>query len=45
MSLESVKAFFADKAPEVEIIELPTSTATVALAAEAHGDTRRCAYR
>jgi prolyl-tRNA editing enzyme YbaK/EbsC (Cys-tRNA(Pro) deacylase) len=37
MSLESVKAFFADKAPEVEIIELPTSTATVALAAEAHG--------
>ncbi|AAN33750.1 MULTISPECIES: YbaK/EbsC family protein [Brucella] len=37
MSLESVKAFFASKAPEVEVIELPTSTATVALAAEAHG--------
>ena len=37
MSLESVKAFFADKAPEIEVIELPTSTATVALAAEAHG--------
>jgi len=37
MSLESVKAFFADKAPDVEVIELPTSTATVALAAEAHG--------
>lgn len=37
MSLESVKAFFAAKAPEIEIIELPTSTATVALAAEAHG--------
>ncbi len=37
MSLESVKAFFAGKAPEIEIIELPTSTATVALAAEAHG--------
>ncbi|KAA9369539.1 YbaK/EbsC family protein [Ochrobactrum sp. Sa2BUA5] len=36
MSLESVKAFFADKAPEIEVIELPTSTATVALAAEAH---------
>ncbi|MBV2144399.1 YbaK/EbsC family protein [Falsochrobactrum sp. TDYN1] len=37
MSLESVKAFFANKAPEIKIIELPTSTATVALAAEAHG--------
>ncbi|OYR14967.1 YbaK/EbsC family protein [Brucella thiophenivorans] len=37
MSLESVKAFFAEKAPEIEVIELPTSTATVALAAEAHG--------
>ena len=37
MSLESVKAFFAEKAPEIDIIELPTSTATVALAAEAHG--------
>ncbi|MFC4625844.1 YbaK/EbsC family protein [Daeguia caeni] len=37
MSLESVKAFFAAKAPEIEVIELPTSTATVALAAEAHG--------
>ncbi|MFD1198652.1 YbaK/EbsC family protein [Brucella gallinifaecis] len=37
MSLESVKAFFADKAPDIEVIILPTSTATVALAAEAHG--------
>lgn len=37
MSLESVKAFFSEKAPHIEIIELPTSTATVALAAEAHG--------
>lgn len=37
MSLKSVKAFFADKAPEIEVIELATSTATVALAAEAHG--------
>ncbi|MFK4823197.1 YbaK/EbsC family protein [Paenochrobactrum sp. BZR 588] len=37
MSLESVKAFFAEKAPDIEIIELETSTATVALAAEAHG--------
>lgn len=37
MSLESVRAFFAGKAPEIDIIELQTSTATVALAAEAHG--------
>ncbi|MHB1205818.1 MAG: YbaK/EbsC family protein [Rhodospirillaceae bacterium] len=37
MSLESVRAFFAVKAPEIGVIELPTSTATVALAAEAHG--------
>lgn len=36
MSLDSVKAFFSDKAPDIEVIELPTSTATVALAAEAH---------
>lgn len=39
MSLESVRAFFAQHAPDVEVIELPTSTATVALAAEAHGVT------
>lgn len=37
MSLESVKAFFANNAPDLNIIELETSTATVALAAEAHG--------
>ncbi|MDF3932501.1 YbaK/EbsC family protein [Pseudomonas citronellolis] len=37
MSLESVRAYFAEKAPEIAIIELDTSTATVALAAEAHG--------
>ncbi|MNZ69940.1 Cys-tRNA(Pro)/Cys-tRNA(Cys) deacylase YbaK [compost metagenome] len=37
MSLESVRAFFAEKAPDIDIIELDTSTATVALAAEAHG--------
>ncbi|MDU9413535.1 YbaK/EbsC family protein [Pseudomonas sp. zfem005] len=36
MSLESVRAFLAEKAPELAIIELETSTATVALAAEAH---------
>ncbi|MGE8500273.1 MAG: YbaK/EbsC family protein [Pseudomonas sp.] len=37
MSLESVRAFLAEKAPDLQIIELQTSTATVALAAEAHG--------
>ena len=37
MSLESVRAFIAAKAPDITIIELQTSTATVALAAEAHG--------
>jgi prolyl-tRNA editing enzyme YbaK/EbsC (Cys-tRNA(Pro) deacylase) len=39
MSLESVRAFFALHAPDVEVIELPTSTATVELAAAAHGVT------
>jgi prolyl-tRNA editing enzyme YbaK/EbsC (Cys-tRNA(Pro) deacylase) len=37
MSLESVRAFFAEKAPDIEIIEMSTSTATVTEAAEAHG--------
>lgn len=37
MSIQSVKTFFADKAPEISVIELDTSTATVALAAAAHG--------
>lgn len=36
MSLQSVRQFFADRAPDVEIIELSQSTATVALAAAAH---------
>jgi prolyl-tRNA editing enzyme YbaK/EbsC (Cys-tRNA(Pro) deacylase) len=39
MSLDSVRAFFAAKAPDIAIIELPTTTATVALAAEGHGVT------
>jgi prolyl-tRNA editing enzyme YbaK/EbsC (Cys-tRNA(Pro) deacylase) len=39
MSLESVRAFLAEKAPDVTIIELASSTATVALAAEGHGVT------
>ncbi len=37
MSLESVRAFFADNAPDIAVIELPLSSATVALAAEAYG--------
>ena len=37
MSLESVRAFFTAHAPDLHIIELITSTATVALAAHAHG--------
>jgi len=34
MSLSSVREFFADKAPDIEVFELAASTATVALAAE-----------
>src|SRR3954470_7906147 len=37
MSLESVRAFFAAKAPDLTVIESPMSSATVALAAQAHG--------
>src|SRR4051812_1328012 len=37
MSLATVRAFLAAKAPELSIIELGESTATVALAAQAHG--------
>ncbi len=37
MSLHSVKTFLAEHAPDIAVIELPSSTATVALAAEAHG--------
>lgn len=37
MSLESVRAFFADKAPDITVIESPISSATVPLAAEAYG--------
>lgn len=37
MSLQSVKDFFATHAPDVHVIELTASTATVTLAAEAHG--------
>jgi prolyl-tRNA editing enzyme YbaK/EbsC (Cys-tRNA(Pro) deacylase) len=37
MSLHSVKQFLAERAPDLAVIELPDSTATVALAAKAHG--------
>ncbi|MCJ2874317.1 UNVERIFIED_ORG: prolyl-tRNA editing enzyme YbaK/EbsC (Cys-tRNA(Pro) deacylase) [Rhizobium sp. SORGH_AS260] len=37
MSIQSVRAFFAEKSPGVTIIETEASSATVALAAEAHG--------
>ena len=37
MSLESVRAFFAEKAPDISVIESPISSATVTLAAEAYG--------
>ncbi|MFV0261293.1 MAG: YbaK/EbsC family protein [Kluyvera sp.] len=36
MSLQSVREFFAERAPDINIIELEQSTATVALAAAAH---------
>ncbi|SFJ08428.1 Cys-tRNA(Pro) deacylase, prolyl-tRNA editing enzyme YbaK/EbsC [Bosea sp. OK403] len=37
MSLASVRAFFSEHAPDITIIETPQSSATVALAAAAHG--------
>ncbi len=37
MSLDSVKAFFAAHAPDIAVIETAESSATVALAAAAHG--------
>lgn len=37
MSLSSVKNFFAEHAPDIDVIELARSTATVAEAAEGHG--------
>ena len=37
MSLESVRAFFAENAPDITVIESPSSSATVTLAAEAYG--------
>ena len=37
MSIDSVRAFFAAKAPDINVIESPISSATVVLAAEAYG--------
>jgi prolyl-tRNA editing enzyme YbaK/EbsC (Cys-tRNA(Pro) deacylase) len=37
MSLHSVRAFFAEKAPDIAVIESPNSSATVTLAAAAYG--------
>ena len=37
MSLDSVRAFFAEKAPDIEVIVTEESSATVDLAAAAHG--------
>jgi prolyl-tRNA editing enzyme YbaK/EbsC (Cys-tRNA(Pro) deacylase) len=37
MTIESVRSFLARHAPDIEIIELPASTATVELAAQGHG--------
>jgi prolyl-tRNA editing enzyme YbaK/EbsC (Cys-tRNA(Pro) deacylase) len=37
MSLESVRAFFAEKAPDITVIESTQSSATVTLAAQAYG--------
>lgn len=37
MSLESVRTFFAARAPDIEILQTEESSATVTLAAAAHG--------
>lgn len=37
MSLSSVRTFFAENAPDIDVIVLDQSTATVSLAAEGHG--------
>ena len=37
MTVESVRAFLAEKAPDIGIVELEASTATVEMAAKGHG--------
>ena len=39
MSVASVRAFFAEKAPDIVVVETSASSATVILAAQAHGVT------
>lgn len=39
MTVETVRAFLASRAPDIEIVELDGSTATVELAARGHGVT------
>jgi prolyl-tRNA editing enzyme YbaK/EbsC (Cys-tRNA(Pro) deacylase) len=39
MTIDTVRAFLAAHAPDIEILELPQSTATVELAASGHGVT------
>ena len=50
MSLQSVRAFFAENAPDITVIESTQSSATVVLAAKPmasnrHGSPRRCRLR
>ena len=42
MSLESVRAFFAQNAPDIAVIESPLSSATVALAVGAPSSVALC---
>ncbi len=37
MSLDSVRSFFAENAPDIDVLVTEQSSATVTLAAEAHG--------
>ena len=37
MTVETVRAFLAEKAPDISIVELEASTATVEMAAKGHG--------
>jgi hypothetical protein len=45
MSLESVRKFFAEKAPDITVIESTISSATVVLAAEPTASNRRGSAR
>ena len=45
MSIETVRQFFAEHAPEVAIEELETSTATVQLATNPYTHSMKCCPR